>query len=269
VSWSAGTDPTVNGVSSGLARYVVRRSTGEQLCTVVAAVGTCTDAIRRAGRHAYAVYAVDLAGNRSRTGATVSVGVARPAGKDTTPPARAAHLHAAVHGRSVALSWQNPKDRDFDHVVVVANAKHRPRTVKDGSRLYTGKGGSVAASGAPGTRLFVAVYAYDRSGNVSGAVQVTAALTPSALLPADGSTAGGSPTLSWHPVARATYYNVQVFQGRTRVAVGWPHGTSFQVPGGTLGKGKTYTWYVWPGFGAPAAATYGAPVGHASFTYTG
>ena len=154
-------------------------------------------------------------------------------------------------------------------MVVVANAKHRPKSVKDGSRLYSGKADSVAATGAPGTRLFLAVYAYDRSGNASAPVYVTATFAPSALLPANGSSAGGSPALSWRGVGRATYYNVQVFLGKKRVAVGWPKGTSFRVPGGKLVKGKTYTWYVWPGFGALKAAHYGAQVGHASFTYTG
>ncbi len=174
VSWSAGSDPASGGVSSGLVGYVLRRSTGEQVCVVAAGTTTCTDGIRPAGSYAYAVYAVDAAGNVSSTGTTASVTVARPAGKDTTPPAPAARVDAAVHGTKAALSWQNPKDRDFDHVVVVANAKHRPKTVKDGSRLYSGKADGVAASGAPGTRLFVAVYAYDRSGNVSPPVYVTA-----------------------------------------------------------------------------------------------
>jgi hypothetical protein len=151
----------------------------------------------------------------------------------------------------------------------VLNRTHRPRTVKDGSRLYRGKAHSVAVSGQPGTRLFVAVYAYDRSGNVSAPVYVSATFAPSALLPATGSTVGGTPQLTWRAVPRATYYNVQVFQGKTRVAVGWPHGTSFRVPAGKLRKGGTYTWYVWPGFGALEAARYGAQVGHASFTYTG
>ena len=234
LSWSAGSDPTAGGVSSGVAAYVLRRSTGEQVCAVAAAVTTCTDGVRPAGTYTYGVYAVDAAGNVSRTGTTASVTVARPAGKDTTPPARAGHVDAEVHGTKAALSWQNPKDRDFDHVVVVANAKHRPRTVKDGSRLYSGKADSVAASGTPGTKLFLAVYAYDRNGNVSAPVYVSATFAPSALLPANGSTAGGSPALSWRGVARASYYNVQVFQGKKRVAVGWPHGTSFRLPAGKL-----------------------------------
>jgi hypothetical protein len=236
---------------------------------VAVALTTCADEARPAGTYGYAVYAVDAAGNVSDTGTPASMKVSRPAGKDTTPPARAASADAAVHGTTAALSWQNPKDRDFDHVVVVANARHRPRTVRDGSRLYSGKADGVAARGVPGTRLFVAIYAYDHSGNASAPVFVTATFAPSALLPATGSTLGGSPNLSWRGVAKATYYNVQVFQGKTRVAVGWPRGTSFRVPAGKLAKGKTYIWYVWPGFGDPKSARYGSQVGHASFTYRG
>jgi fibronectin type 3 domain-containing protein len=271
VSWSSASDPTAGGVSSGVAGYVLRRSTGEQVCTPAATVTTCTDGTRPAGTYTYAVYALDAAGNLSAAPGTATVTVSKAAGKgkDTTPPARAAKVDADVRGTTASVSWQNPKDRDFDHVVVVANAKHRPKTVKDGARLYSGKADSVAANGAPGTKLFLAVYAYDRSGNVSAPVYVTATFAPSALLPANGSSAGGSPALSWRGVARATYYNVQVFLGKKRVAVGWPKGTSFRVPGGKLVKGKTYTWYVWPGFGALKAAHYGAQVGHATFTYTG
>ena len=76
-----------------------------------------------------------------------------------------------------------------------------------------------SSSGAPGTRLFVAVYAYDRAGNASRPAFVAAAFAPSALLPASGSSLSGSPQLSWRGVARATYYNVQVFLGKKRQAV--------------------------------------------------
>jgi hypothetical protein len=270
LSWPAGTDPTAGSVSSGLAGYVLRRSTGEQVCAVAATVLTCSDTGRTPGAtYAYTVLALDAAGNLSVTGAAATVTVPKAPGRDATAPARPAAVDAEVHGSKATVTWKNPKDRDFDHVVVVANAKHRPRSAGDGTRVYSGRATSAPVTGTPGTTVFVAIFAYDKTGNASAPSYASASFARSALLPANGSAIGGSPQLSWRGVARATYYNVQVFQGRKRVAVGWPHGTSFRVPAGKLRKGKTYTWYVWPGFGALKDAHYGGQVGHAAFTYTG
>jgi hypothetical protein len=269
LAWSAGTDPTAGGVSSGVAAYQVSRSTGEVVCRLPATVTTCTDSGLTPGSTVtYSVTAGDAAGNRS-PGATASATVPKPSTTDSTPPARPAGLDAAVHGGSVELTWSRPRDKDFDHVVLVGNTARRPRSATDGKRLYSGRATSADAGGAPGTKLHVALFAYDKAGNVSAPAYADASFAPSALVPAPGSELGGSPHLSWRRVARATYYNVQVFLGKKRVAVGWPKGTSFSVPGSKLRKGKKYTWYVWPGFGAQKDAHYGGQVGHATFTYTG
>ena len=54
-----------------------------------------------------------------------------------------------------------------------------------------------------------------------------------------------------------------------RVGISWPVGTSWALPGSDLKKGKTYTWYVWPGVGAKAAAKYGTLIGKQTFVYSG
>jgi hypothetical protein len=36
-----------------------------------------------------------------------------------------------------------------------------------------------------------------------------------------------------------------------------------------LKRGRTYTWYVWPGIGAKAKAHYGKLIGRNAFTFTG
>ena len=86
-------------------------------------------------------------------------------------------------------------------------------------------------------------------------------------MPADGTIVHSLPTLSWLPVQGASYYNVQIFLKTQRVLSRWPHDTSMPVPSGVLKPGKTYKWYVWPGFGPLAKASYGKLIGSATFTY--
>ena len=46
-------------------------------------------------------------------------------------------------------------------------------------------------------------------------------------------------------------------------------GRALQLPHAKLKRGKTYTWYVWPGLGAKAKAHYGKLIGKNAFTFTG
>ncbi len=63
--------------------------------------------------------------------------------------------------------------------------------------------------------------------------------------------------LTWKKPKRATYFNVQLYLGSKRVTQSWPKNGSFKIPRSKLKKGKTYTWYVWPGVGKKSAARYG------------
>jgi hypothetical protein len=92
------------------------------------------------------------------------------------------------------------------------------------------------------------------------------------LAPAANAVLLAPPLLRWTPVKGATYYNVQLYRGHHKLLSVWPAGPSLQLArawryGGTeqrLGPGR-YSWYVWPGFGAFAAARYGSLVGHRTF----
>jgi hypothetical protein len=75
-------------------------------------------------------------------------------------------------------------------------------------------------------------------------------------------------TLAWRPVARADYYNVQVFRGGRRVVNAWTADTRLPVPRGVLRQGRTYVWVVWPAAGPRRAARYGPPVGRSTFAVT-
>ena len=95
---------------------------------------------------------------------------------------------------------------------------------------------------------------------------------PSPVSLAPNGKLSGSPALTWNAVTGATYYNVQVFEGTQaakRVGISWPAVTKYTLPGKTMKKGKTYTWYVWPGIGRKSAAKYGKLIGKVTFVYTG
>jgi fibronectin type 3 domain-containing protein len=276
LSWGASTDALTS-----VAGYTVRRSLaggaapagpadGDPVCTTAGA-GSCSDATAiRGSTYLYSVFASDAAGNVSSAGVSPQVTVPAATGPDRTPPHRPGHLSASVHGTHVRVTWTNPTDSDFDHVLVVINPKHRPASRNDGTKAYSGNGHSVTVSAKPGTAEHFAVFAYDQSGNASPAAYAAVTLPAAGpLSPPTGSVLSGTPHLAWRTVAKATYYNVQVYLGKKRVAIAWPHGTSWAVPAGALKKGQTYTWYVWPGLGAQKAAHYGALIGKATFTYRG
>ncbi|HWD76669.1 MAG TPA: hypothetical protein VG371_16155, partial [Solirubrobacteraceae bacterium] len=117
------------------------------------------------------------------------------------------------------------------------------------------------------------VIAIDQAGNVS---ERTVAVRPGLRLlsPAQGAHVSVPPVLSWTPVPKATYYNVQVFRGG-KVLSAWPKRARLQMTrtwrfggqGRRLRRGM-YRWYVWPGFGQRSAARYGAPVGSGKFVVT-
>ena len=278
--------PAVADAGSGVAGYQVRRSAaggpapaslndGTAICgTLGATTLTCGDSgLTPGSSYRYAVFAIDGVGNVSGAGQTPAVLI--PSLVDRTPPKAPTSLRAAITGTRVALSWKNPK-AGVAKVTVVWNSKRAPRSTKDGKAVYRGAGTHFVLNLKKlpaGKHVRFAVFALDGAGNVSTAARATLSVpVPSPLSLAPGGKLSGSPALSWNAVKGATYYNVQVFEGTQatkRVAVAWPAGTSWTLPGSNLKKGKTYTWYVWPGLGAKAAAHYGTLIGKVTFTYTG
>jgi chitodextrinase len=248
---------------------------GTPVCGSLGATATdCSDSGLTAGAsYRYAVFAVDVAGNVSAAGAAPQVDV--PAAKDTTPPKAPTAIKDKVTKTKVTLSWKNPKN-DLARIVVIWNATRKPRSASDGKQLYKGMGTSVTiklTTLPAGKKVRVGVFALDASGNASPAASTTVTV-PNAgpLSVAPGGKLSGSPTLSWKTIPNTLYYNVQVYEGNgtsNRVAVAWPFGTQWQIPASALVKGKTYTWYVWPGLGAKSAAKYGPLIGRQTFTYTG
>ncbi len=126
------------------------------------------------------------------------------------------------------------------------------------------------------------VRAIDGAGNVDAspaahnwAIEAAVSRTTSALLaPSSGARVTKPPLLVWKRNARARYYNVQLFRGGAKIFTAWPTRTRLQLRGRWKFNGRvrqlkpgTYRWYVWPGYGAPAARRYGAVLGQSSFVF--
>ena len=82
---------------------------------------------------------------------------------DAKAPAAVTKLKAKVSGRTVTLTWKNPADRDFDHVVITA-AERKPAARTAAKRVYSGKGTKATTKLAAGQSRWFAVVAYDDGG---------------------------------------------------------------------------------------------------------
>ena len=81
------------------------------------------------------------------------------------------------------------------------------------------------------------------------------------------------PTFRWVVSPNASYYNLQLFSGTTKVLSAWPVKNVFTLKRTWKYAGRkhrlspgVYTWYVWPGIGPCAHVHYGELLGSASFT---
>jgi hypothetical protein len=139
--------------------------------------------------------------------------------------------------------------------------------------VYDGRGtGYTDKRFQNGTYYRYVIVAYDRSGNGSHGVRVV--VPPAVLLnsPRDGGVVKGPPLLLWSGVPRASYYNVQVYRGRTKVLSAWPSTPKLRMHSKWVYNGRTfklrkggYRWWVWPAFGPRSKAAYGQLLGTGTF----
>ncbi len=242
---------------------------GLRVCTAIVGTSSTCDAggLTNGAVYTFGLFALDEALNRSQPAVVSST----PNGKvdDTVATAAASKLKIKVVGNKVTLTWKNPADSDFDHVVITSSTV-KPSANKAGARVYSGKGTKATIKVAPGQSRWFVVVAYDAVGNASAPASIRAVVKAvSPFGPAPQAKVHGKVRLTWPTVKGARYYNVQIFAGKKRVAVGWPAGHALVVPHAKLHKGVKYTWYVWPGLGAKAKAHYGKLIGKNVFTFTG
>ncbi len=224
------------------------------------------------GTHTFRVEAVDPAGNADGTAAVYSwqISGVGPATTDLTPPGNVRRLKRNVGYGVLKLAWAPPSDSDFDHVnvFVSTNPKTAPRTLvyKGGATKYTNR------RFKNGLYYRYSIVSYDHAANASRGM--LAVIPPSILLrsPREGRVVHSPPLLMWQAVAKATFYNVQLFYGGRKILSAWPSTVKLGVKRKWTYAGRrfqlkrgAYRWYVWPGFGPRSKARYGQLLGQSTF----
>jgi hypothetical protein len=189
---------------------------------------------------------------------------------DATPPALTG-LRATGGDTSAALAWRESPDTRSVTVTRSPGVARAPV-----STVYQGAGSTFRDGGLRnGVRYTYTVTAVDAAGN---ATSVSASADPSSWLvgPPPGARLRRPPVLHWHRVARARYYNVQVYRGAHKVLSAWPsrsvlhlrHAWRYRGRRERLAPGR-YRWYVWPGYGPRARHRYGRLLGRRTFSVVG
>jgi hypothetical protein len=274
--------PAAGDSLSGVAGYVVRRVAGgtppaapDAGAAVCAPATTgCTDGAMAAGTWSYGVFARDGANNVALIGTVANIVLVDTEGPLAPTKLSVVKPKAKKAGTSInfTLHWVLPTALDLDRVIVVLNLKHAPATPADGKAVYKGLATSAKITLRAGQTGYLALYAYDHSGNASKTPARTvlrlASLIP--LRPLNGSVVRSSrPMLTWKAKQGTTYYNVLVFSKGKRILAGWPSKAAYRIPAGKLKPG-TYVWYVWPavkGKSKTGTPSFGKLIGRATFTY--
>ena len=209
--------------------------------------GTCTDA----------------AGN-------VSSPLAFPLQYDATAPVLS--RVSAVAGDAVAtVRWAAAADAQQVTITRAPGIGGAPSSV-----VFTGLGDHFVDTRLRNrVRYRYTVTATDEAGNAATRV-VGAVPTGPLRSPAAGARVSSPPLLRWRPVGGASYYNVQLYRGGTKILSTWPAGPRLQLARRWVYRGRRYRlapgryrWYVWPGFGARSASRYGRLLGASDFVVAG
>ena len=185
---------------------------------------------------------------------------------DATPPVRpnVAWVH---RGDSISLSWTAGKDVAQVKVLRAPGLKGTKPGV-----VYHGKARKLLDRKIrPGTRYWYEVVLVDQAGNEASK---TIGLRPAAGIyaPADGSVLGKAPLVQWSPVAKARFYNLQLWRGNLKLLTTWVARPKFALKQHWTFKGQRrsltdgqYRLFVWPAFGTRREPRYGKLLGQVSF----
>jgi hypothetical protein len=229
------------------------------------------------GTHTVTFTATDRSGNSvTRTATLVVLPVPAPGtpplpipAAPTAPP-NVTNFKAVAGDARVQLTWQIPGG--VDHVVI-----RRSLTAGgDAQQIYTGSGKSYLDRGvANGLEYRYVIVSVNNNGESAGVAATALPKRNFLRAPKDAAKLKKPPKLVWLRNAEASYYNVQLFRGSTKILSIWPVKPAMTLKRTwkydgrrfTLTRG-TYRWYVWPGFGARANVDYGELMGSRSFQIT-
>jgi hypothetical protein len=243
--------------------------------------------------------AMDASGNKTKAEAKLTIlpkpapGTTPPAlppPTDNTPPANVTGLTGKGGDRRATLKWTNPKNSDFAAIEIERGTNAAFSSGKaSGTVVYHGSGTSYVDKGLTNDVSYrYIVHSLDKNGNKSEGVPVN--VTPHLQLlktPPDGARLAAIPKkFVWARDSKAAYYNFQLFLGGSlvlqstdaeprKILSTWTTGPSLNFKNPWKWEGKsykiakgTYTWYVWPGYGARADVKYGPLMGSATFQIT-
>jgi hypothetical protein len=181
-------------------------------------------------------------------------------------------VKARAGSATVSILWTAPPDTDFSHVRILRSVATDPAA--SAVAVYEGSATSFRDTRLRnGTQYRYVIISFDRAGNRSAGIAF--AVQPKAnrlWAPPEGARIRQRPLLVWARAPGATYYNLQVFRGTRKVLTAWPTQARLKMPASWRFAGKrerlapgTYRWYVWPGYGARARASYGEVLGTSTF----
>jgi hypothetical protein len=185
---------------------------------------------------------------------------------DDSAPA-ASKPFAVPGNRSAAVSWSPPADAD-SFILTRSLASGGAATT-----VYRGSAHDYVDQGLTnGTRYTYTVTTLDAAGNQSAPASISTVADGSTLRPFIDTEVFQAPSLTWAKKSKASYYNVQIYLGKSKVLSIWPKTTSLKLRSkwrfnrhSYSLKPGLYRWYVWPGVGRMAAHKYGALVGSSTF----
>ncbi len=211
------------------------------------------------------------------SGAAAVDGACRDNAGNTSPPRQYVFKYDTTHptlstsavssNRVVLVRWRvSPDTRQVAIDRALANAAGR-----QARRVYHGAGTRFRDEKVRnGVTYVYIIRAIDHAGLVSSA-KLRAVPTP-LFAPRRGARVAQPPLLHWTSVRRATYYNVQLRRNGRKILSTWPRRPLLQLRWSWTFQGRRYRlspgryrWYVWPGFGDPAAVAYGSLLGQNEF----
>ena len=238
----AGTDAT-----SGIAACTApTRYAGPDL-PQAAVVGSCRDA----------------AGNSADAGRTFQY--------DATAPVLG-KTEAKVDKGVARIGWERAGD-----VVEVELVRSPGINGAKSTIVYRGNGAAfIDKTVKAGVRYRYEISVADVAGNVTtkAVTAATAAKKSTSLLaPAAGAVVKVPPLLRWKPVAKASFYNVQLYRNGRKVLSTWPGAAKLKLKRTWTYAGKryrlqpgVYKWFVWGARGTRAKPVSGSVLGSSTFT---
>jgi hypothetical protein len=214
---------------------------------------------------------ISLSGTCKDKAGNVSAPVPFVFNYDATPPALTA-VTATPGDAGARLAWQASGAAKVTVMRSPAGARAAQADV-----VYDGTGDGFTDTGLKnGTRYAYVVQAADLAGNTAtGSATVTPtadASTKHLLSPGAGSSLSRPPLLRWRRIARAGYYNVQLFRNGRKILSAWPTKPQYQLRSRWRYRGErhrltrgSYRWLLWAGYGHRSEDRYGRLLGRRTF----